>query len=221
MWAPRGSAAIGSALAKETSSEMDVLAEAGVTNPIDIGGRHALLEVERALHGVRLAVRMHLPPAASALVQDVLIDVELGAPGDTRIDLEGDELVFTRTVLPPVDVRRAGYDLAKVALVFTAPFEELSDIEAANASVTSAAPPTFAPPPSIEEVLGQYVVVSSAQSAWEHPDGSTPEKAQLVPGQLYTVVERVGDWARVRGPNGGELYTDGRSLEPATGEGRR
>jgi hypothetical protein len=200
---------------------MDVLAEAGVPNPIAIGGRVAPLGVERTLRGVRLEVRVYVPPAAAALVREVLVDVELRAAGDTRVGLDGDEVVFTRTVLPPVDVREAAYVLAKAALLFSEPFRGLCDIADADAALASAAPPMFAPPPSLAAVFGQYVVVSTPQPAWEHPDGSAPPQAQLVPGQVYAVVEHVGDWARVRGPNGGELYTDGRSLEPAKGEARQ
>jgi SH3-like domain-containing protein len=50
--------------------------------------------------------------------------------------------------------------------------------------------------------------------AWAVPDGSTSVIAELAAGLPLVVVERRGDWARVRASNGWEGWVDAARLGP-------
>jgi hypothetical protein len=50
--------------------------------------------------------------------------------------------------------------------------------------------------------------------AWPEPDATGPEAPPLEAGVRVEVLERWGDFARVRCENGWETWTDGRALQP-------
>jgi hypothetical protein len=62
------------------------------------------------------------------------------------------------------------------------------------------------------EYTQTHVVPTEGLPAWAAPDGSTPPAANLDPGLDVMLLERRGEWAKVRCSNGWEAWVDDRRL---------
>ncbi len=72
-----------------------------------------------------------------------------------------------------------------------------------------------APPPAAEpEFAPTHLVPPTGLTTRERPDPKHKPDHRLDPGLPLHVVERAGDWARVRCSNGWETWVDGRNLAP-------
>ncbi|MBK9178773.1 MAG: SH3 domain-containing protein [Acidimicrobiales bacterium] len=88
----------------------------------------------------------------------------------------------------------------------------------AGAAPAGAPAPAQAPAPAPASAPAPAAlcrVPASGLPARPGPDPSAPVVAQLAPGLVFALVERRGDWAHLRAPNGWEGWVDGRLLEPA------
>lgn len=174
------------------------------------------VSTESLAGGTRLRCSADAGSAEEAIVGDVLELVELGSPGDTRLRLEQGRIVITRFVAGDDRDRLRDAEAAMASLAGDV-VGMVSSMAATNAAA-SAAPPSFAPPPAVvTELSTRYWTVGAPQSGWVAPDPSTAPVATLAVGEWLDVLERIGDWARVRSESGHTVYIDARSLVPAGG----
>lgn len=171
-----------------------------------------------------LRLRVEEPSGAvdAALAESVLEPLTLGAPGDTALawtaGTTAGTVVGTRTLLDPTPAERAEAEGALTRLVRHAA-GALARIAAAGADAEAFAAP---PPPDdlaqpsafVTQLVATMATVRAEQDGWTTADANTPPSAKLRPGVWYQVLDRTGTWAHVRGEDGTECFTDGRTLVP-------
>lgn len=174
--------------------------------------------VTREACGVRLS--RTVPAVGAGAAGDLLAQLELSTPGDTRLRAEGDTVAATRFLAEPSEatVHEAAATLAKTV----ADVHAILGALAARPPVPVSVPePRFSEPPRMAEVLAGIFTVRTPQPGWRRPDPADPPTGQLLPGAWYEVIERIGDWAKVRGEDGGLVYADFRQLIPVSEGGQR
>lgn len=174
------------------------------------------IRTEQAPGGVLITV--NIPTDAASHVGRALEQLELGAPGDTSVRVEGDAVVVSRFVAGEDRTRRhdAEAGVQKLASQIAALLGAADDVDRAVRDLGALPPPTFAGTPyEVGAISDRYWTVPSSQSAWATPDPATEPVAVLQPGAWLDLLTRTGDWARVRSEHGDVVFTDARTLVPA------
>ena len=187
----------------------------GVPHSIEFAGHVVTIDVAARDDMVRVRATMPMSRDGASLLADELVGTELGMPGDGSARIDGNTLVFERGLIDPspTRARAVAYELAKRAVQFVQTLEQFIAANHDFETRSAVAPPVFAPPlADVAAVLGCYYTVRVPQNGWEIADPALPPTAVLGPGHQYFLIERIGDWARVEGPPGTVLFTDGRTL---------
>lgn len=194
----------------------NLLRAAGIDGPVPAGGRAVTVEATPA--GTALRLRARLASGAGATVSgELLSDIELAAPGDTRLVVDAGGLSAIRTVVEAdaSSVHAAVHSLASVLAGAVAGSDSLGTIATVNRYSESVGPPVF-PEHADEAVLRPFLdgfrTVATPQDCWAEPDATQPPIGQLRAGTCYPLVELRQDWANVKLEDGRGVWTDARSL---------
>lgn len=172
------------------------------------------ITVTRAASGVRLSTAAAVPGVG--VMRDLLTALELSTPGDTQLRAEPDTILATRFLADPTpaEVHEASATLAKTV----AHAREILTALAKRAPRPIDVPePRFPDPPGLGRLADRIVTVRTPIPAWRQPDPAEAPIAELAPGCWFEVVDRIGDWAKLRGEDGLLAYADARVLIPVGG----
>ncbi len=174
------------------------------------------VEIEAVDGGAHLRVTIPCQDSApAAVLAELLAAFELSSPGDTNLRATSGGVTVSRFAAGSDLGRRheAAAELAKLAASVAEAVGGVSKAGSAHDAVGQVPPPAFAPaPPEVAQLTTRYWTVVAPQPGWAAPDPATDPAATLLPGVWLDLLERLGDWARVRSEAGDTVYTDGRTL---------
>lgn len=206
---------------------MSVAGEAGgatgssawVPGSVAVGNQVVSLTSREQGRVLLVEARLPVPPGTAA-VPGLLADLELSAPGDTRLVVDAAGLLVTRTVPDPdaTRVREVVESLAALAATAAAGQGTLAEAEAARRGLDAAPPEPMTLSSGERDYLARFRMPPAPQPAWVHPDPASAPDRELHAGQWYEVLQEANGWAQVLGDDGVPVWTDGRTLLATEGQ---